>query len=166
MISKLNQEINFSEQLEEHIKQIKDSKNVEFVKEWIFFIAAKAVKLAENQLYQYIDQKYLASGEGINETFTDFYSGYIKGKLNLFTKAVVSRLFNILSFKSINKKVNKKTCAYIQVSYFQLNQADNKIGLYIPRITRIPKDFLAKLQFNQDNVSNFTVNEGCISCSV
>src|SRR4029079_4180569 len=120
VISKLNQEINFSEQLEEHIKQIKDSENVEFVKEWIFFIAVKAVKLAENQLYQYIDQKYLASGEGINETFTDFYSGYIKEKLNPFTKAAVSRLFNILGIKSINKKVNKKTCAYIQVSYFHV----------------------------------------------
>ena len=33
MISKLNQEINFSGQLEEHIKQIKDSENVAFVKE-------------------------------------------------------------------------------------------------------------------------------------
>ena len=54
MISKLNREINFSEQLEKHIKQIDSSENVAFVKECIFFIVAKAVKLSENQLYQYI----------------------------------------------------------------------------------------------------------------
>ena len=73
VISKLNREINFSEQLEEHIKQIKDSKNVKFVKEWIFFIVAKAVKLAENQLYQYIAQKYLASDEGCNSLLFNCY---------------------------------------------------------------------------------------------
>ena len=33
VISKLNQEINFFKQLEECIKQIKDSENVEFIKE-------------------------------------------------------------------------------------------------------------------------------------
>ena len=33
VISKLNREINFSEQLEEYIKQIKDSENVDFIKE-------------------------------------------------------------------------------------------------------------------------------------
>ena len=166
VISKLNREINFSEQLEERIKKIKDSENVEFIKEWRFFITAKAVKLAENQLYQYIDQKYLASGEGINETFTDFYSGYIQEKINPFTKAAVSRLFTVLGIKSINKKVNKKTCAYIQVSYFNLNKAYSQIGLHTPRKTEIPKDFLAKLQFNQDNAVNFSVNEGCMSCGV
>jgi len=33
VISKLNREVNFSEQLEERIKQIKDSENLEFIKE-------------------------------------------------------------------------------------------------------------------------------------
>ena len=116
-------------------------------------------------IWQYIDQKYLASGEGINKTFTDFYSGYIKEKVNLFTKAAVSRLLTILGIKSINKKVNKKTCAYIQVSYSYLSQTYSQIGLYIPRKTEIPKDFLANLQFNQDNQS-VIVNKGCISCDV
>ena len=120
VISKLNREINFSEQLEECIKKIKDSENVEFIKELIFFIAAKAVKLAENQLYQYIDQKYLAFGEGIDEIFTDFYSAYAKEKANPFSKASVSRLLTILSIKSINKKVNKKLAHIFKYHIFIL----------------------------------------------
>ena len=67
---------------------------------------------------------------------------YAKGKANLFTKSAVNWLLTVLSIKSINKKVNKKTCAYIQVLYFYLNQAYNPISL---DIFEVSKDFLAKL---------------------
>ena len=140
VISNLNREINFSDQLEEHIKLMSNkctSENIEFVKEWIFLIAAKAGKFSENQVYQYIAQNYLASGKGINETFTTFYSKYAEGKANPFTKAAVSRLFTVFENRSINKKVDKKSCTFIQVSYVDLVQVCSKIGLHIPRETEI-----------------------------
>src|SRR5579871_6548547 len=96
------------------------------LKDWIFHTAADSSKLSNRSLYQYIAKTYLLEHIGIMDTFSNFYAKFIEwvkteGDPNSsLTKSAVSGLLGILGIKTINKKVEKKTTAYLDVTHEHL----------------------------------------------
>jgi hypothetical protein len=154
VIYKLNQK----EELQKQFDMAKSQDKFDIVKDWIFVHAAQSFNLAQNHLYQFIAENYLNIGQGISETFADFYTKFTEYDITTqMTKSAVSRLLSILGIKTVNKKVDKKTCAYLDATNQQLNEAYDKIG-----IKEDITEYLNKL-YENENIPN---EDGCIACGV
>jgi len=169
VIRKLNQE----EESQKRFDMAESQDQFDIVKDWIFVHAAQSFNLAQNHLYQFIAENYLNMGQGISETFADFYTKFtqydtsgLRASPNM-TKSAVSRLLSILGIKTVNKKVDKKTCAYLDATNQQLNEAYDKIG-----IKEDIANYLNKLHLYEDIPSGVfkgldpLSEDGCIACGV